>query len=450
MKPKKSLFLIVFSVWAAQPAAAQSGSGETAFVEWAETALLPVEIDEVRTWRENFDQMLGDATVVAIGESGHGVAEPLLFRNSVFRYLVEAHGFTAIAIESGMVEGRVVHDYVRDGRGEIGEVLAQGIARDFRDFPQNEALVRWMREYNANPSNTRKIDFYGFDMSGWPPSFPEDTKLALGTALDYLETVDGTSAASFRERVDSFIPSIYVDWTGGGYSSLSQADRDVLTGIITDLVSLIASNEARFTAASSAADYEWGYRAAIGARQTDSWLRRIPVGFVRTRSPRGAAEYAAFRDGQDDLRDRFQADNLEWLMKQQGPSGKTLVFASNFHMDANAARPNGDLRDAAGTHLRRALGDRLLTIGNLNDGGEVGCGDFYYSEESTTPGSIDALVGPLDDRSFLLDLRTAPAPVKSWIEGRNPTITVAGDFSFRPGAFDVLFYLHKVTPACPR
>ena len=137
-------------------------------------------------------------------------------------------------------------------------------------------------------------------------------------------------------------------------------------------------------------------------------------------------------------------------MKQQGPSGRVLVFASNFHMDANATRPNGDLRDAAGTHLRRALGDRLLTIGNLNDGGEAGCGDFYYSEESTTPGSIDALVGPLDDRSFLLDLRTAPAPIKRWIELRNPTITVAGDFSFRPGAFDVLFYLHEVTPACPR
>ena len=450
MKSTKTLFLVVFSVWAAQPATAQSDSGEAAFVEWADTALLPVEVDEVRAWGEDFDRMLGDATVVAVGESGHGVAEPMLFRNSLFRYLVEAHGFTAIAIESGSVEGRIVHDYVRDGRGEIGDVLAQGINRDFQEFPQNEELVRWMREYNANPSNRRKIAFYGFDMAGWPPSNPEDTKLALDAAMNYLRTVDSMAAAPIQERIDIIVSSIYVDWTGGGYSRLSQADRDVVTGTISDLVSLIASNEARYTAASSAEDYQWGYRAAIGARQTDTWLRRIPVGFVRSRSPRGAADYGAFRGGQDDLRDRFQADNLEWVMQQQGTSGKVLVFASNFHMDANATRPNGDLRDATGTHLRRTLGDRLLTIGNLNDGGEAGCGDFYYSEESTPPGSIDALVGPLDDRNFLLDLRTAPPPVKSWIEQRNPKITVAGDFSFRPGAFDVLFYLHEVTPACPR
>lgn len=449
----RTLVFIVLAVGTMPPAAAQSDSGEAAFLEWADIALVPVELGEVRAWSEDFDRMLGDATIVAMGESGHGVAEPLLFRNSVFRYLVEEHGFTAIAIESGVVEGRIVHEHVRGGPGEIGDVLAEGINWDFHEFPQNEALISWMREYNASPSNTRKIDFYGFDIAGWPPahpSAPRGIRTSLDAAIEYLGTVDNSAAASLRERLGPFMPSLYVDWTGGGYSGLSQADRDLITGAVTDLVSLIANSEARYTAVGSAADYEWGYRAAIGARQADSLLRQIPVGFVRSRSARGVAEYQAFRDGQDDLRDRFMDDNLEWVMKQQGPSGKVLVFASNYHLDANATRPNGDLRDAAGTHFRRAFGDRLLAIGNLNDGGEAGCGDFYYFEESPPPGSIDALVGPLDDRSFLLDLRTAPAPVKSWIERRNPTISVAGDFSFRPGAFDVLFYLHEVTPACPR
>ena len=453
MQLNKTLFLIVFAVGAVPPATAQPDSGETAFLEWADMALVPVEVDEVRAWSEDFDRMLGDATVVAIGEKGHGVTEPMLFRNSVFRYLVEEHAFTAIAIESGVVEGRTVHDFVRGGRGEIGDVLAEGINWDFHEFPQNEALVDWMREYNASPSNTRKIDFYGFDIAGWPPahrSAPRGLRTALDAVIDYLGTVDSSAAASLRERLGPFMPSIHVDWTGGGYSGLSQADRDLITGAITDLVSLIASSEARYTAAGSAADYEWGYRAAIAARQADSLLRQIPVGYARSRSARGAAEYRAFRDGQDDLRDRFQADNLEWVVKQQGPSGKTLVFASNFHLDANPTRPNGDLRDAAGTHLRRAFGERLLTIGNLNGGGEAGCADFYYPMPPPAPGSIGALVGTLDDRSFSLDLRTAPAPVKSWIERRNPTISAPGDFSFRPGAFDVLFYLHEVTPACPR
>ena len=102
----RRLAFVVLALGAMPPAAAQSDSGETAFLEWADMALVPVELGEVRAWSEDFDRMLGDATVVAMGESGHGVAEPLLFRNSVFRYLVEAHGFTAIAIESGVVQAR--------------------------------------------------------------------------------------------------------------------------------------------------------------------------------------------------------------------------------------------------------------------------------------------------------------------------------------------------------
>jgi len=50
-----------------------------------------------------------------LSEGVHGAAEPLEFRNRVLQYLVEAKAFTAIAIESGIVESRTVHDYVRGG-----------------------------------------------------------------------------------------------------------------------------------------------------------------------------------------------------------------------------------------------------------------------------------------------------------------------------------------------
>src|SRR5687767_7224396 len=70
-------------------------------------------------------EMIRDATVVALSEGVHGGAEPLEFRNRVLQYLVREKGFTAIAIESGIVEGRMVHDYVRGGPGDLASALSQ-------------------------------------------------------------------------------------------------------------------------------------------------------------------------------------------------------------------------------------------------------------------------------------------------------------------------------------
>ena len=107
-----------------------SDAGRSAFLEWAKGALAPLKtVVPDAEWHdlEPFGSMVGDATVVALGEGAiHGCAESLEFRNRVLRYLVREKGFTAIALESGAVEGKLVHEYVRGGPGELSEVLADG------------------------------------------------------------------------------------------------------------------------------------------------------------------------------------------------------------------------------------------------------------------------------------------------------------------------------------
>jgi erythromycin esterase len=63
------------------------------------------------------DQMIGDAKIVGLSEGIHAGAEPLIFRNRVFKHLVERLGFNAIALESGIVESRLLNDYVTRGKG---------------------------------------------------------------------------------------------------------------------------------------------------------------------------------------------------------------------------------------------------------------------------------------------------------------------------------------------
>jgi len=59
--------------------------------------------------------LIGDASIVALSEAVHGVAEPLRFRNGLLEYLAWEKGFSAIAIESGVLEGRTIDDYVQGG-----------------------------------------------------------------------------------------------------------------------------------------------------------------------------------------------------------------------------------------------------------------------------------------------------------------------------------------------
>lgn len=79
--------------------------------------------------------------------------------------------------------------------GDLATTLAQGISWTFDRLPQNEALVRWIRSYNADPSHRRKINFYGFDVPGSPgnPAANRGLRTALDETLRSLDRVDSTS-----------------------------------------------------------------------------------------------------------------------------------------------------------------------------------------------------------------------------------------------------------------
>lgn len=118
---------------------------------------------------------------------------------------------------------------------------------------------------------------------------------------------------------------------------------------IADLIELFQSRKARYTAASTAEDFEWAYRAAIGARQTDTVLRvEIPAGRAPSMMERVDT---GFTNG----RERIQADNIGWVIEREGRAGKVLLFANTVHLTATplVARfipvDGGDARPASKT-----------------------------------------------------------------------------------------------------
>jgi erythromycin esterase len=429
--------------------------------EWAHDCAVPLveRFDSGHLDVEPLGAMVGDAPVVALSEAAHLGAEPLEFRNRVLEYLVEDKGFTAIAIESGIVESRAVHDYVLGSRSELASVVAAGFSWTFDALPQNTALVRWLRAYNADPRHARKVNFYGFDVPGSPgnPHARRGVDTALVEALRYVATVDEPAADDLQESMAPLLSRMRFDFVrhenAPGYDALSQVQRDALTAGINELIALLERHETAYVAAGGLSNYTWGYRAAIAARQVDSWLRQIPLGWqpaeVTVQFP---GEQTKFFARATDVRDRAQADNLDWVMRQEGESGKVLVFAHAYHISAapvHAAWMGADERQVMGTYLRAKLRAHWVTIGNLLGDGSVGCGGDFEELKAASRGSLEDMFHDAGFPAFLLDVRAAPPPVARWLD--HPREIGHGLDALRVPvrrAFDIIFYLDRVSPAC--
>lgn len=417
---------------------------DEAFLSWASRTLIPIsslELDVDTDDLHAIGDLIGDARVVALAEGAHGGAEPLELRNRLFKYLVEEHGFDAIAIESGITESRAVHDYVLGGDGGLDTVVAQGFSWGFDRWPQNAELIRYLREHNRNAADADSVHFFGFDVSNLPSFVGRGgVELSLLTTLEYLDRVDPEASANTRERLASVFP---------GPLGETETERDVLTGAISELIAMLKRRQHEYISLSSPDDYDWALQTAIAARQTDLAMRiqypLVPPTPDDRRRP--AHEF-------QQQRSRFMVDNVLWIMSQLGPDAKLMVFGSNSHVAATpiARNQRGGPRISLGVYLREELGEDLVTIGNLTGEGETGCKDMeaYRIVHEQQP-TVDGLLSRLDTPMFVLDLRSPPADVEDWLSQPR---SIGSDLDITSltlaGAFDALIFSGDTTPACAR
>lgn len=456
MNRPANLTMALFAVsLASVPVQGQATPDEVAFVQWAASALHPLPgaepaIGELRA----IGAMIGDARIVALSESPHFGAEPLLFRNRLLEYLVTQKGFTVIAIESGLLHGRSVHDYVRGGSGALDDVMQRGFTFGFHLAPQNGALVRWLREYNVAPGRVAPVNFYGFDLSGAGDQ-RVGPRVALDEALAYLARVDSAAFRAYGGRLSEFLPLLRESPGPPTPSKLSSAQRDELTAIIASMISMFERREGEFVEASSESDYAWAMRAINDARQMDQALRARAEG----------GDLLNYHQ----IRDRAQADNIRWILEREGPGAKVLLYASLPHLSGTVIKA-GYTKEwmdrlkamgvkvsdepgvgvPAGSYLRRRYGNDLVVIGNLVGGTQrVGCGGPMPTVGPPGEGTLAGLARRARAGSYMLDLRRAPAGVRAWLTGErqfdeNPPFILAPPLR----AFDIMLHMDSITPAC--
>src|SRR3974390_474921 len=107
-------------------------------------------------------ELIGNARVVSVGESAHGVGEFFNLRQRLFRFLVKELGFTAYCTEFPFDEGMRINEWIHGGPGTVNDVTDHGKHVSLGEGREAGAHLEWMRSWNAKNGN--RLNFYGLDV----------------------------------------------------------------------------------------------------------------------------------------------------------------------------------------------------------------------------------------------------------------------------------------------
>ncbi len=324
-----------------------------------------------------------EVALLGFGEALHGGEDILLFRNRLFQRLVEAHGYSAIAIESSFPRGRAVNEFVA-GRGPASydAIRENGFSHGWGRLEANRELVEWMRRYNADAAHRVKVRFYGFD-SPTEMVGTDSPRGVLRFVLDYLASLDGEGGAERRERIESLLgadadwenPAASMDPSAGiGRSAAASALR-VET---EELISELQVRRPELVEGSVRDRY-------LEARQYASVARQL-LNYHATLARESATRISDLLG----IRDAMMADILTAIVARERGRGKVLAFAHNSHLGRSRIEWGYGSQQfgcwSAGAHLRELLGERYASIGSgLGTSEANGIGQ-------PEPGTLEALL----------------------------------------------------------
>jgi erythromycin esterase len=375
------------------------------------------------------DRVVGDARVVAIGESEHYTHEYLALRHRLTRYLVERHGFDTVAMETGFVEGWLVDGWVGGGDGEPGQIMANGLTSLMGLWTEVRALLEWMRE--------QPVRFYGIDLGGsnvslLPGLAAVTAYLARADPEFRLDPAIQETAAAFSATSPFAIPDAMA-----GYPALDPERRDALTAGLADLRARMTSRRLDCVRRTGADAYGRALRTVDLTVAIDAQFRDIARG-----NP-----FAAHRE-------TAIADTVEWVLDR---SGRTVLPAHNGHVQRCPCTMPGVAPSSMGMHLADHLGADYVVIGTtagtgltLADGPDFFAGTLFAELGPPEPGSLDALMAASHDGPFAADLRRLSPGDTAQV--RTATRQRFGGFYSEQNpldAFDAIVHIPHLTAATP-
>ncbi len=372
-----------------------SDPNEAAFVDWARGQAVSLSIprtDEDYADLAFIGDVIGTKRVVAVGESAHYLFEWNRWRSRLFKYLALEHGFSVFVLESALVEGRIVHDYVNGAEADWDD-LALAINNVWGVWAEINDLIRWMRDWNADPARPRKLRFYGMDgTGGW--AHARHPYIAL---LAFARRADPALAEDLAREFEDAVEEV----TFGARAGVPPERFRALIAAANLLVSRIEQERVAYSAATSAEDHAWALRAAQILRDVFQAIAQCDPDFA-----------IGFRPYWN-VRDVSMTESLNWVREHEGMDAGIVVGAHNTHLQTYPVREAR--ATSMGSYFAGRFGrDDILYIGAASDRSLKG--------EPPRADSNQAAYAKVGPDCFFLDLRAAPesGPVADWLAVERP------------------------------
>jgi len=365
------------------------------FVTAINEQLIPIQTlspDGDFTDLEKLKNILKDKTVIGIGEATHGTHEFFVFKHRMLEFLIREMGVKTFVIEADFAGTQLMNDYVIDGKGDVNKgLLGMGfgvwMTQEFVD------MANWLKAYNAAQSPENKIRFFGCDMQ-WGSS-----------AMQFLK--------SYLVETNQFTPEMNLGFNlmKKYTAALTNEEKKAIRTTVSDLTSI------RFTGLDSA-------RAALYGHD----IRELQqfIDYMDARS-------TFFPARQDDVRDKYMAENCEWIYKYTGQK-KMMIWAHNAHINKAAG---SDANQRMGMYLAKDLVDKYYAMGFDFYSGSMKSFDTKIRKNVAVElppakaGSSGAVFSLCNTANFILDFKSASGNpvINSFLNGKIPSSFYGAEFT---------------------
>ena len=323
--------VVKLSVTGYQAKLANEAADRILFTKWLITnshSLTAIDAGNGYKDLQPFKQILKDVGVVGLGESSHGTSEFFRMKHRMLEFLVNEMGYNSFYIEASMARCRYINDYVLYGKGNLDTAT---VIQGFTTWRVEEVrnMIEWIRIHNKTLAADKKVKFMGYDLQGndyaWKDlkQFYIKVKPSMNTLIDSLIKQSGTAvhlsngSASEQDEGASMFKLVYTS----------------CLGILND-ISL------------SEGEYEYATSKLLYQRN----LMNIKLILQ---------EIESYKDGYNDRRDYYMAQNIVWLLNNEKPGAKVIVWAHNGHIEKNFSANFGTM----GYYLSEYLGNKYYALG---------------------------------------------------------------------------------------
>ena len=355
-----------------------------------------IEVDSAKGDPGPALELIGDASVVLLGEASHGTHEFYDARATLTRRLIEEKGFDAVAVEADWPDAYRVNRFVRCIGDDSTPLESLG---EFKRFPRwmwrNSVVlefVGWLRNYNETRQQDSRIGFYGVDLYSLFSS--------IEAVIRYLEQVDPDAAVRARDRYSCF-EHFQEDSQKYGYSASLGLSPSCEDDVVRQLMEF-RQKSADYARRDGQIPFDETFFAEQNARLVLNAERYYRSMFGE-------------RSNSWNLRDTHMADTIDALIthiQRQGRAGKIVVWEHNSHLgDARFTEFAQEGQINVGQLMRERHGDRVCLVGFSTWSGSVTAADDWDGPAERKrvnpglPGSYEDLFHRAGPEDFFLPLR---------------------------------------------